>query len=803
MDIELRLATLSNLVSNKSEAVFQRLSDEFGRVDKTLSNGADYEELSDALQILAALAPRFHGSVIPILTDFVRSVPVRILTHDGEPIATISSRYKSASHLIREAIDTAATVNFVHTEAAVDFFLELSRSSDDEIRGQAVQALEKLTKYNLDIFYNGDQGIGIGGQVQLNIVAHLSKLEAAQLMANAGVILGLLRNMLSPTIQGSSWTYSSVTIRRGAVNSAGGVAEVRRLAIALLQRMYALSENVGFRKNVISSLNEAMRREQPASDAETASMFERDALEVLKFLRSLVSSEALPIVQAIEHQAYWNFYHAATPSIRESALAVRDLLDQHAEYQIYKQLIGFEGIFGQWEQLRRSDSAWHDTDIMRRAAAHRFVAEIDDTNRSVWRDRILLFSKTQSDDLATFPVYYEFLETLGRESPSLAFDLVTDHIEAMERFLIPLVSGLWMSAMQTEIRTVVELWLLAGKHLSVIAKSLYKDGARRLGTLSEVVAISADLDNRAALINSMAVATSLYGQGCVEAKDVFVHALRVLVKRGDARWVEEVWFNKDFLALVDALDMSELNEMLANVMTLPKLNYHAEEILYAIGKRNAQAVLDSLMERIRTEGFQQAQTDDPGVRLESIPYHLEKLPKLLSQIPHALLTALRRDFKDTDTVSFPYRGGGRLIKAVFPEFETQLETFLLKSVEDGTQEDIDFALAIMRVYEGSPVILPMCRAIIKVVPEASEVWNEVAAAIETTGVVSGEYGMAQAFEKKRDQISAWLSDEHPLIRSFAEWLTDALKDSATQFRKRADEDIALRKYKYGVNKDQA
>lgn len=45
-------------------------------------------------------------------------------------------------------------------------------------------------------------------------------------------------------------------------------------------------------------------------------------------------------------------------------------------------------------------------------------------------------------------------------------------------------------------------------------------------------------------------------------------------------------------------------------------------------------------------------------------------------------------------------------------------------------------------------------------------WNEVAAAIETIGVVSGEFGMVEAYEhSKLASLAAWKSDEDERVRN--------------------------------------
>lgn len=123
-------------------------------------------------------------------------------------------------------------------------------------------------------------------------------------------------------------------------------------------------------------------------------------------------------------------------------------------------------------------------------------------------------------------------------------------------------------------------------------------------------------------------------------------------------------------------------------------------------------------------------------------------------------------------------------------------------VEGGDQDDIDFVLAILRAYDGSAPILQVCKAIIKSVPEGSKTWNELAAAIESTGVVSGEYGMVQAFERKRNEISVWKDDEDVRVRAFAQWLIKSLDYLIDQERQRADEGLALRKYRSGGDKEE-
>lgn len=794
---ELRLAALSKLVDIKSAAVDQRLSDEFNRIEAALQKSTDYDELSDSLKVLAVLVPRFHMATLPLLQAFVRSLPNRTLTQDGSPISGSRLRYRSTESLTRDAIDVAEKVRYLHTEQVVDFLLEMSRVADKEIKAKADRALESLATFDLDVFY-GD--LLLGAEPQARMVSHLDGLHNEALLTNANIILRVLGIVLSPTMEGTSWSYQSVTIRRGSIANYGGVADMRLAAICLAQRIFGLDTSVEHRKQVLLTLDSATRREGSIDHAETSAMFERDAIMVLEFMRSLVGTEELPLVQKIEHLAYWDYYHGASQAIKNKALEIRDELAEHSEYQVYKQLIGFEGIFGDWEKLKRSEQAWDYSDNKRREAAGQYLSEINEASYVMWRDRILEFSKTRSNDLAMFPVYYDFLESIGKERSDLALELLTDHEEAMAPFLIALMRGLWASTTPNHIEAIVNRWIEAGKHLTKIAKSLYKVGASRLQVLTEVAGRAAVLDDQGAMIEVLGVAASLYAEGEMGAKSIFMHTLRELAKHDNANWASVIWFSREFKALLSTMEPRERAEVLASLTSLPEIDYQAENVLYEIGKHDLQALIDFLIGRLkhaRVLAKRKHETDDGAQdRFEAIPFQLTKLNELLALAPEALLAAIRVDFDSEDRYMFSYRGA-RTVKSAFPEFTTTLEEPMLQYVKSGNDNDIEFVIGILRIYEGSPAILDVCKEIIKAVPEHSRTWNEVAAAIESTGVVGGEYGMVEAYKSKLQHVSCWMNEENERVRRFAGWLTEGLQSLIEQERERADRSIELRKYQYG------
>ncbi len=103
----------------------------------------------------------------------------------------------------------------------------------------------------------------------------------------------------------------------------------------------------------------------------------------------------------------------------------------------------------------------------------------------------------------------------------------------------------------------------------------------------------------------------------------------------------------------------------------------------------------------------------------------------------------------------------------------------------------------LRNYHGELFTHILSKEIVKAVDAGSSLLNEVAIALETTGVVSGEFGMAEAYERKKQEIADWLSDPDEKVRAFATRYTSDLEHMRDSETKRAEEGIALRKHRFG------
>ena len=180
---------------------------------------------------------------------------------------------------------------------------------------------------------------------------------------------------------------------------------------------------------------------------------------------------------------------------------------------------------------------------------------------------------------------------------------------------------------------------------------------------------------------------------------------------------------------------------------------------------------------------------------EAIPYEFHKLQVPLSKVAHAAVAKVREYF-ESDRYMFQFRGA-RLLRNIFPQSSTDFEAELLSVIRKGTETDCEFVLGVLRNYRGEEFVRTLCKEIVRLIPADSLLRTHVAIALETTGVVSGEFGMAEAYERKQGEVRGWLEDPDEKVREFAKWYVQGLEKMSETERKRAEEEIALRKFQYG------
>jgi hypothetical protein len=151
-----------------------------------------------------------------------------------------------------------------------------------------------------------------------------------------------------------------------------------------------------------------------------------------------------------------------------------------------------------------------------------------------------------------------------------------------------------------------------------------------------------------------------------------------------------------------------------------------------------------------------------------------------------------REWYAQDNKLFRFRGG-RVLHDVFPRIGPEIEEPLVSIAREGTDDAIGFVLQILRTYQGEPFVYGICKAIIEALPQGDHRVGEIEIILQSTGVVAGQFGFVQAYQRKRDEVSLWLTDERPKVCAFADRYIRTLDRSIAAEQRRSEADYEMRR----------
>ena len=806
MESSVQLEVLARLLQSKTAASAQAVERACREAIASLDKENDYVALEFALDVLLTVGYRHSDASVVALDRFMRSVESRQLTLSESAVATLFAmkRYQNPFRLMVKGIDVLVAMRYLQTKQGVSSLLWASGHCDESVRKAAIAGLGAVTNYDISVYYSEGMEVrrGIGAAPQSLVIEKLEQMGPELLVQVLPGVMTLLSGLLSPTMQSTTWSSSQVTFNRTFVPADRLVVDVRRRSISILESLYHAVADRPAKLSIISVLISATRSEAGADKPATSAMIVENTLQVLDFFAKIVGDAELDIVQRIEHDCYWIQFHSASTDVEASALRVKAVIDANAEYSIYKVLIGFEGVFGDWSKARGDESFEAGSQQQRIKHARGFVGGMADDGLELWKQRILRFSETESEDLATFPVFYEFLGEVAAAYPQFALNLIDGHSEQMSRFLIPLLRGSWDGPARSDVFPIIERWVAEAS----TGNTSYVNATARMFLSAKQV----DVDLLNVLLNKgselgavhlvrqvlfVSVARSDDAELARALKSLFLRALECLTRLGDADWPRDIWHRDEIRRLMAVLSSEERKRVLVNLRSLSEISFDCEEVLAEIAEHDPPAVIDYLVDRMNRNDPTREMEKSAARVFEELPHSLHVLHKKLARHPKILVERVFSAFQ-VDPSLFEFRGA-KLLQIVFPDFPEPFRENLMELISTGGTLELEFAARILRAYDGQMFLYGVAKEIIKRVGSSGDIASEITAALFATGVVTGLYGLSDAYEKKRLAMLTWIDDASEPVRLFAQSLIEELGAARDAEIKRADESMELRKFHYG------
>jgi ppGpp synthetase/RelA/SpoT-type nucleotidyltranferase len=750
---------------------FQKIVDDYNRL-------ASGRELFDKgpLNILAdckdnnerhALLEHFKTYVLPHLDDLagaqaeirhalVASVQAARTTATksiGTPWGDLPGN--TAEDVLKLGAEVFDHLRYVSTEAVeltLDALAELyPGAASDKERERILKSVKTLAAHNYQVWKAG------GPIVQDMLVRRIRGWDQATLDALRPVALTVLEQVMRPEATGTSATYKTMTLTTAEVVPSEALTRIRGKSLDLLEELFRSASNDTERRKVKHILLDATRFPQRGGgqSALRLTVLENSA-RVARFFVSMADTLSHELVQSLEQSFLWLYRHTRLPDdapaedapiaaarreFIEAIFAFRDRINANRDFVVYKTLVGFESVFPpEWEGDPMDPAA---EDAYRNERISELVAEIDATNEDAWLKTLQRCASTKSNDLATFPSFGRFLEELARTKPEVVetyFDRLGDDLA---NFLPAMLRGMEVASRWFAAKARIDQWVSKRLYLSQILWHQRFTDKVDVDLIKRALALAVEDANDRAVMNAAEICAARSDAiPHEELGAIFTSAISYFKSRDNTVWVNAIWGHIAKGSLVESLTPEQIDLVLSVLVPRRGIDHHAEYVLVPIAKRFPMKVIDFFGAR-----FRQREEEDVVDHYEAVPYSFTSLGKHLTTTGPYLLARCETWHRENSQL-FEYRGG-RLISLIFPELTAQLEGLMKELLVSGREGAPRFVAELLRGYRGSPSTHELYKLIVEAVPAGDPTLATVEVALISTGVVSGEFGMRETYQRKK------------------------------------------------------
>lgn len=807
--IKERLTNIMNKYLLPAGYEFQKVQHDFERLQqgkelfdrntvealKTADNNNDRYDLLQ--RVKNDLLP-YYDDVPAVAPEIIRNTVEAIKKARTSPTKEIETPLgnlpgHTAELVVGAGLELIETLRYVDVQQTFQVLCDLYASAaTDEERRRIIQVAERLAHNDLDVWRQA------GFAVQKLLQESISAMSDDDRAAARPVVLAVARQILHPELSCTTSHFNSVSWHRRAVPASDAFGTVRSKVIDLLFRMYGEATSEGEKREVILALDEAMRFPSGVVYGDAlAKMVLDDTRRIVEFFADRAETEEFEILQTLERNLLWLYRHtrdrAQTQSDEHAEIAkkanevlaaierFRDRANSREPFVRFKTLVGYESVFP--PEWKGDPMDIEGQQAYRAARIAEYVASVTNETADEWYAVIERCAAVRSNDMATFPSFVEFLKQLAARSPEIVLSYLKRG-DSLAGFLPAVLGGLATSSKPSTASDVMEAWTAEGKHLAAIARHLgltknaYPDLLRKVGERA------LDAKDLIAIIEIIAAVVANNQIDLVDS--IVVPSIRYFTEVCDTRWVSAIWFMPNLQAFIRRLSEAQCEAILENMTLCHRIDHDEESILVPIADNFPRSVWSFFKKRLDYKTG-----DDPHGDYEAVPYGFQKLQKPLSKDVDLAVDTVRGWYR-ADSSLFQFRGGKALNNA-FPEFSAELEAKLIGIVREGTEEALDFVLQILRTYKGETFLHEVCKEVVNSISENDDRLGEVEVILESTGVVSGQFGFVEAYQRKKVEVEPWLRDCRPKVRAFAESYRRSLDRAIAAEQRRSEADYELRR----------
>lgn len=734
------------------------------------------DDMDVNLELLEKYTYRVSKLTIKIVKTIIKSKKKLPQKAYKTPIGEVKG--KSYDDIVLKCIDLLEKVRYLETKQVLGILITFSQSPVSQIKKKALEGIKHISEYNLFALRH------IVYTPQEMILKEVEKWDSTLLSKRYDIIFELGRELLQPSFEGQSMTdYKTFTLSFGPLQVSDKLKEIRSKSITILQNLYNSASDLSIKAKTLQILNEASRTpSQGIYNDDVVAMVLADTNRLVNFYISILPKADGEIVKEIEEQSHWfikRFAKEKLPKINELTKAIIS----NPEYQVFKVFFGYDYDYD--EELD-----WRVAKDKREQKVQEFIDDISKQNLNIWEKRIASTVKNYSQENAgKYQFFNVFLRKLGQQKPKIAYRILTNLEKELEPFLVQPLAGIWESKEKNLAKGLIEEWIKQGKNLLTCASLFFYLDKVDLDVIKSIYQKATEVKDFNVLSTLLRLIVSSFDDSS-KLKSMFLDGVKQLTAQQNTKWT--FFPLRNIKQLMESLSLKEIDVVLDNLVYLQSIDFDAEEILSPIAEKYPEKVIEFFHNRVAHRLKEGKET-----RYDAVPYSLYELKDILSKNPEKIIPGLLKWFTEKDWL---YRWeGSLLIQEIFSSLNSQLEEALLTMIKSGDKTKADAVISILRAYKGEPFIHKICKEFIKKYLKSpntkyyKDYRTEMFIILSETGVVSGEYGMRDAYKQKKQEIQSWKSERSKAIQLFVKEYEDSLDKQIAYQQKRADEDIELMK----------
>lgn len=676
------------------------------------------------------------------------------------------------------------------------------------VKKKILEAISSLANYDLSAWKQ------VGPGVQLALIEEVGKLSPEDRHRDRDAIIAVCGSVLEPEIHGSVWRADSVTLQAGGVPATPQIVEIRDKALSILFDLFKAAKSDDERRSLITTIRRAT---YSGGRVETTDDILKLTLVNSNRIAGFFLNEAGPlsyeIMATLEHDYLWDYHrarkisgskrtacHGAATELMRTIETLRDKFNSDEGFVRFKVLVGFESVFPQQWSSGDEDEADDSSalDKYRSGEAEKYAASINAKNEQDWLAVIKQIASIESNDLATFPPFANFLTLVGRLNPQFAAQVLADPSGQIDRFSTAVLAGLQESSDAKTYEAEIERALMMPNRLAPLVFHLRHRKLIDASLARRTLGRALELKNTPAVVECLYMA--MEAPNAVPSKSEFFEpALKYLNGIKEFRWLYFAWALPGGKAFFESLSKEEAALFIPALIHIPRIEHQAERLMIYLAKQHPQLMWDCFAVRIETE---KNESSEPfNKQYDAVPYQFHGLEKELSKDAKAAVEFGRKLFAEDDKL-FRFHGG-RLLALAFPKCPPNFADELVTLAAEGTEADAKFILAVLENYHGEETTHEILKRLLVRFPKDERVRTGVVISLESTGVVMGEFGFANALRDKLEMVRKWATDSRPEVRAFAEDEMRSLELRITDEQRHAEGRKALRELEFDSNNEQA